>query len=52
MNVPRYCDLAGCVCVACVQLEDGCSSCELLHPELLHDYETPFTEALLDHFGL
>lgn len=35
MMESRYCSLAGCVCVACVQLQDGCDSCELLHPELL-----------------
>ena len=35
MSEPRYCSLAGCVCVACAQLDDGCDSCELLHPELL-----------------
>jgi hypothetical protein len=52
VDEPRYCELCGCVCVACVQLEDGCDSCELKHPELLCDYEDPFTEALLDHFGL
>lgn len=34
---PRYCSLAGCVCVVCVQLDDGCSTCELLHPELLEE---------------
>ena len=49
---PHYCDLCGCVCVACVQLEDGCRSCELKYPELLLDYESPFTEALLDAFDL
>ena len=37
MNEPRYCSLCGCVCVACVQLLDGCDSCELLHPELLQE---------------
>lgn len=52
MNEAHYCDLCGCVCVACVQLADGCRSCELKHPELLHDYENPFTEALLDDWGL
>lgn len=30
-----YCNLCGCYCVACLQLEDGCSSCELKHPDLL-----------------
>lgn len=34
---PRYCELCGCVCVACVQLADGCDSCELKHPELISD---------------
>lgn len=48
---PRYCNLCGCVCVACVQL-GGCESCELLHPDLVSDYEYPFTEALLDVFDL
>lgn len=33
MVEPRYCSLCGCVCVVCVQLDDGCESCELLHPE-------------------
>lgn len=51
MPEARYCDLCGCICVACVQIVDGCESCELKHPELL-DYEDPFTEALLDHFDL
>lgn len=32
-----YCSLCGCFCVACIQLEDGCSSCELKYPELLED---------------
>lgn len=50
MNEPRYCSLCGCMCVACVQLKDGCSSCELLLPDLRRDYESPFTEALLDFF--
>ena len=43
MNEPLYCDLCGCICVVCVQLEDGCSSCELKHPELL-DQEVPGNE--------
>lgn len=30
-----YCKLCGCYCVACIQLADGCASCELKHPELL-----------------
>jgi len=47
----HYCELCECVCVACVQL-GGCDDCELKHPELLHDFEDPFTEALLDHFCL
>ena len=37
MNEPRYCSLAGCVCVVCAQVDDGCRSCELLHPELLDE---------------
>lgn len=37
MSEPRYCSLAGCVCVACAQVDDGCRSCELLHPELLDE---------------
>lgn len=37
MDEPRYCELCGCVCVACVQLADGCDSCELKHPELISD---------------
>lgn len=48
----HYCVLCGCVCVACVQVADGCSSCELKHPELILEYESEFTEALLDAFGL
>ena len=48
---PRFCALCGCQCVACAQL-GGCDDCELLHPDLCPDYESPFTEALLDHFGL
>lgn len=39
MKEPCYCSLCECVCVACVQLDDGCDSCELLHPELLFDEE-------------
>lgn len=35
----HFCELCGCVCVACVQLADGCDSCELKHPDLLQDYE-------------
>ena len=37
MNEPRYCELCGCVCVACAQVADGCDSCELKHPELLDE---------------
>ena len=37
MNEPRYCSLCGCICVACVQLEDGCALCELLHPDLIQE---------------
>lgn len=50
MNEPRYCELCGCVCVACVQLEDGCNSCHLKFPERICDFENSFTAALLDHF--
>lgn len=32
-----YCEYCGCYCVACIQIEDGCSSCELKHPELLQE---------------
>lgn len=48
----HYCELCGCVCAACVLRDDGCDSCTLKHPELLQDYESPFTEALLDFFKL
>ena len=34
---PHYCLLCDCVCVACAQLDDGCESCELKHPELLDE---------------
>lgn len=62
MIEPHYCDLCGCVCVACAQC-GGCDDCELLHPELysdldivdpdlLREYENPFTEALLDSWNL
>ena len=37
MNESRYCSLCGCICVACAQLEDGYSSCELLHPKLIQE---------------
>lgn len=37
MMESHYCSLSGCVCVACAQLEDGCDSCELLHPDLLDE---------------
>lgn len=37
MGEARWCSLCGCYCVACLQLVDGCDSCELLHPELLED---------------
>lgn len=47
----HYCELCGCICVACVQL-GGCDDCELKHPELLIDYEDDFTSELLDYFGL
>lgn len=36
MKEPTYCDLCGCVCIACVQL-GGCDDCELLHPDLIED---------------
>lgn len=35
---PHYCDLCGCICVACAQLS-GCYDCELLHPELYNDLD-------------
>ena len=38
MIEPHYCDLCGCVCVACVQFA-GCDDCELLHPELYSDVD-------------
>lgn len=47
----HYCELCGCICVACVQV-GGCDDCELKHPELLIDYEDDFTSELLDFFGL
>ena len=48
MTEPHYCDLCGCVCVVCAQLQDGCQSCELLYRELLLE-ASPFIEALIDH---
>lgn len=52
MMESHYCDLCGCVCVACVQVADGCSSCELKHPELIPESASEFTETLLDAFCL
>ena len=51
MIEPHYCDLCDCVCVDCVQC-GGCDDCELKYPDLLREYENPFTEALLDAWDL
>lgn len=45
---PHYCELCGCVCVLCAQLQ-SCDDCDLLYPQLLFE-ENDFSAALIDHF--